>query len=141
MLRPLAEEKGVQLDTQLEPLFSQEFDVTLIKEVVINLVENAIKYTPTGGRVLIATQETQDHVVFKVSDTGEGIAKEDLANVWGKFVRGKDQDMKSKGSGLGLYLVKYFIELHGGKVNLTSQLGKGTEVVFTLPLSSEEGDV
>lgn len=138
MLRPLAQEKGVHLDTQLEPLFSQEFDVTLIKEVVINLVENAIKYTPANGKIVISTQETQDHVVFKVNDTGEGIAKEDLVNIWGKFVRGKDQDMKSKGSGLGLYLVKYFIELHGGKVNLTSQLGKGTEVVFTLPLSSDE---
>jgi signal transduction histidine kinase len=64
-----------------------------------------------------------------------------VSNVWGKFVRGKDQDLKTKGTGLGLYLVKYFIELHGGEVFLESELRKGTKVSFSLPLEEESEGV
>ena len=137
-LQPLAWDKGIRIETQLEPLFSSEFDVTLMKEVIINIIENAIKYTPQGGQIFVASEEKEDRIYVKVKDTGEGIKTEDLEKIWQKFTRGSDQDMKTKGSGLGLYLVKYFIELHGGKVNLTSQLGKGTEVTFDLPVSEEE---
>lgn len=135
-LRPLAREKNIQIHTSLEPLFSLEFDTTLIKEVVINLVENGIKYTPPGGQLEIISQEIDDFVHVTVKDTGEGIRPEDLEKVWGKFTRGSDQDLKSKGTGLGLYLVKYFIELHGGKVKLESVVGQGTTVSFTLPLDN-----
>lgn len=137
ILRPLAAEKSISLETSLEPLFSAEFDVTLIKEVVINLVENAIKYTPAGGRVLVESSESDDHIVVRINDTGQGIAPDELEKVFQKFVRGKDQDLKTKGSGLGLYLVKYFIELHGGQVKLTSELGQGSSVSFTLPLADD----
>ncbi len=136
-LRPLAREKNIAIHTALEPMFSLEFDTTLIKEVVINLVENAIKYTPQGGRIEVISEESEEHVHVLVKDTGEGIKPEDLEKVWGKFTRGSDQDLKSKGTGLGLYLVKYFIELHGGKVRMESSLGQGTTVAFTLPLDTE----
>ncbi|MNT80225.1 Histidine protein kinase DivJ [compost metagenome] len=85
---------------------------------------------------MISVEEGND-VVVAVKDTGEGIKPEDLEKVWGKFTRGSDQDMKTKGSGLGLYLVKYFIELHGGTVVMESQLGQGTTVSFSLPLEEE----
>lgn len=136
-LRPLAREKNIQLHTSLEPMFSLEFDTTLIKEVVINLVENAIKYTPSGGQIEVISHESDDFVHVIVKDTGEGIKPEDMEKVWGKFTRGSDQDLKSKGTGLGLYLVKYFIELHGGKVKMESTVGQGTTVSFTLPLDTE----
>lgn len=136
-LRPLAAEKNIQIQTEMEPLFSVEFDTILIKEVVVNLMENAIKYTPANGQIAIHSEETEDSIFVRVRDNGEGIRPEDLDKVWGKFTRGRDQDMKSKGSGLGLYLVKYFIELHGGKVSLESKVGVGTSVSFTLPLSSD----
>lgn len=136
-LRPLAREKNIQVHTSLEPMFSLEFDTTLIKEVVINLVENAIKYTPTGGQIQVVSHESDDYVHVSVKDTGEGIKHEDLEKVWGKFTRGSDQDMKTKGTGLGLYLVKYFIELHGGKVEMQSTFGQGTTVSFTLPIDNE----
>jgi len=139
-LRPLAHEKDIRIQTELEPMFSVEFDTVLIKEVLVNLIENAIKYTPRGGQITIFSDEIEDSIFVKVKDNGEGIRPEDLDNVWGKFTRGKDQDMKSKGSGLGLYLVKYFIELHGGKVNLDSKMGSGTTVSFTLPLSDDTSD-
>jgi two-component system phosphate regulon sensor histidine kinase PhoR len=139
-LRPLAHEKEIRIQTELEPMFSVEFDIVLIKEVLVNLIENAIKYTPRGGHITIFSDEIEDSVFVKVKDNGEGIRPEDLDNVWGKFTRGSDQDMKTKGSGLGLYLVKYFIELHGGKVTLDSKVGSGTTVSFTLPLSDDTSD-
>ncbi|MBO9666379.1 MAG: CHASE2 domain-containing protein [Bdellovibrio sp.] len=136
-LRPLAREKGIQIQTSLEPMFSVEFDTTLIKEVIINLVENAIKYTPPQGHIEVISHESEDSVHVIVKDTGDGIKPEDLDKVWGKFTRGSDQDMKTKGHGLGLYLVKYFIELHGGRAAMESKVGQGTTVSFTLPLESE----
>lgn len=137
-LRPLAKEKNIIIETSLEPMFSLEFDTTLIKEVIINLIENAIKYTPSGGSIHVTSYESEDHIHVSVKDNGEGIKQEDMAKVWGKFTRGSDQDLKTKGTGLGLYLVKYFIELHGGKVKMESTLGKGTTVSFTLPLDTTE---
>ncbi|WP_415063393.1 CHASE2 domain-containing protein [Bdellovibrio sp.] len=137
LLRPLAREKNIQIHTSLEPMFSLEFDTTLIKEVVINLVENAIKYTSRDGQIEVISCETDDLVHVIVKDTGEGIKPEDMEKVWGKFTRGSDQDLKTKGTGLGLYLVKYFIELHGGKVKMESTVGQGTTVSFTLPLDTE----
>lgn len=140
-LRPLARERGIQIHTALEPMFSVEFDTTLLKEVVINLIENAIKYTPAGGQIEVISHESEEFVHVLVKDTGEGIKPEDMEKVWGKFTRGSDQDLRTKGTGLGLYLVKYFIELHGGKVTMESKVGLGTTVAFTLPLDAEEDEV
>ena len=139
-VQTLAAEKRIQLITELEPMFSLEFDTTLLKEVVLNLVENAIKYTPAQGKVTIRSEEIDNVVRVSVQDTGEGIKPEDLERVWGKFTRGSDQDLKSKGTGLGLYLVKYFIELHKGSVQMESTLHQGTTVTFTLPLEEETAD-
>lgn len=137
-LKPLADSKNIAIEFQAEPLFSIEVDFTLIREVIVNLVENAIKYTNSGGVVKITATEEENEIIVSVEDTGEGIAPEDLKNVWLKFVRGKDQDLKTKGHGLGLYLVKYFIELHGGKIDMSSQIGTGTKVTFRLPLETDE---
>lgn len=140
-LRPLAAAKGIHLQTQLEPMFSVEFDLTLVREVVLNLIENAIKYTGPGGLVEVRSEEIDNVIRVSVKDSGEGIKATDLDKVWGKFTRGSDQDMKSKGTGLGLYLVKYFIELHRGTVHLESEYGVGTLVTFTLPIDEEESEL
>lgn len=136
-LTPLAKEKNIQLQLNLEPMFSVELDLTLIKEVILNLIENAIKYSKPGSVVSISSKELDTRLKVEVKDHGQGIRPEDLNNIWNKFTRGKDQDLKTKGSGLGLYLVKYFIELHGGQTYLQSEFGKGTTVSFTLPLTEE----
>jgi signal transduction histidine kinase len=135
-LQPLAAAKRLQFDLQLEPLFLVDLDVTLIREVIQNLVENAIKYSPEGRTITVHSFETPENEVgFEVKDQGEGIPAEELSSVWGKFVRGQSQSHKSKGTGLGLYLVKYFVELHAGRVTLQSVLGQGTTVGFFLPIS------
>ncbi|MEK7356365.1 MAG: ATP-binding protein [Bdellovibrionota bacterium] len=138
-LKPLADEKGITLATVLEPMFSIEADTTLIQEVILNLVENAIKYTPRNGRVTITSSEKDDNVEVLVEDTGPGIAPEEQKEIWGKFTRGRSQDSLHgpAGTGLGLYLVKYFIELHGGSVFLSSELGRGTRIGFKIPIAPE----
>lgn len=136
---PLAEEKSIQIHTELEPLYTMEMDYVLIKEVMVNLIENAVKYSSANSSpIVVRSYEDGDFVHVEVQDHGAGISAEDLNTVFGKFVRGKDQDLKTKGTGLGLYLVKYFIELHGGSISLESQLGSGTKVHFKLPLNTEE---
>ncbi len=140
-LYPLAFEKQISIDKNLEPMFSVEVDITLIREVMVNLIENAVKYTPAGGKITVHSEESANKIWISVTDTGEGISPIEMQNVWGKFVRGKDQDMKTKGSGLGLYLVKYFIELHGGEVFLKSELKKGTSVSFCLPIEDSNPEL
>ncbi|OFZ31251.1 MAG: histidine kinase [Bdellovibrionales bacterium RIFCSPHIGHO2_01_FULL_40_29] len=134
-LKPLAASKSIQIQVNLEPMFLIEFDVTLMTEVFLNIIENSIKYTPENGLIRIRSHETETDVFIEITDTGEGISPEDQENVWKKFVRGKAQDHKTKGTGLGLFLVKYFIELHGGKISLKSELKKGTTIFVSLPLS------
>ena len=136
-LRPLAATKGIRIETSLEPMFLIEFDVTLITDVFLNIIENSIKYTDDGGLIRVHSHETETDVFVEITDTGEGISLEDQENIWKKFVRGKAQDHKTKGTGLGLYLVKYFIELHGGKITLKSELKKGTTIFVSLPLGPE----
>lgn len=139
-LRPLAATKGIQIETSLEPMFLIEFDVTLITEVFLNIIENSIKYTDDGGLIKVHSHETDTDVFVEITDTGEGISLEDQESIWKKFVRGKAQDHKTKGTGLGLYLVKYFIELHGGKITLKSELKKGTTIFVSLPLGPESNN-
>lgn len=136
-LKPLATGKNINLTTNLEPLFTIEGDFILLREVILNLVENAIKYTPEGGQVSVRSFEQNDRVFLEVKDSGPGIGKDELQRIWQKFVRGKDQDLKTKGSGLGLYLVKYFIELHQGQVRVDSSPGQGTMFTVSLPLDIE----
>ena len=138
-LRPLAADKGIVLEERLETMFSIEADPNLIQEVVLNLVENAIKYAaPDGGRVLIVSEETHDNVRVSVEDDGPGIEPSEQAGIWGKFTRGRKQSQDARGpsgSGLGLYLVKYFVELHGGRVFLDAERPRGTKIGFTIPVA------
>ncbi len=138
-LASLAHEKQIQLIVTLEPMFSIEADTTLIQEVILNLIENAIKYTPAGGKISIISQEKDDNVYVIVEDTGVGIPPEDQEAVWGKFTRGSQVHLESKGTGLGLYLVKYFIELHGGRVFLESLPSIGTKIGFAIPVATDQG--
>ncbi len=133
-LKPLADLKKIEIQSQLDPLFLVDLDPTLIREVVHNLIENAIKYSAENKVIDVKSFESETEIGFFVQDYGEGIPPEEVPLVWGKFVRGQGQSHRSKGSGLGLYLVKYFVELHGGRVTLQSELGQGTQVGFYLPL-------
>jgi two-component system, OmpR family, phosphate regulon sensor histidine kinase PhoR len=136
-IEPLASDRQIAIKKDLEPLFSLEIDPVLIGEVILNLVDNAIKYTSPNGEVQVSSREESDEIIVTVSDNGPGIPEDELQRIWEKFYRVPGQDVKSKGSGLGLYLVRYFIELHGGRVFVQSQPGQGTRVGFHLPIEVE----
>lgn len=131
----LAREKQIEIQTKLEPLFSFKFDVKLIQQVIANLVENAIKYSPEGSLVTLTSKEDGSWVRVSVIDEGYGISVEDQDKLFSKFFRGTDPKTQTeKGTGLGLYLVKYFVELHEGFVNLNSQVEKGSVFTISLPI-------
>ncbi len=132
-LKYSADEKKIRFVLDLEPLFPIEGDPTLIQEIILNLVENAVKYGRPGTEVLVRTSEEPGRVRVTVTDKGLGIPAEELPRVAGKFYRGKGAAQATSGSGLGLYLAKYFVELHQGNLEIKSQEGVGTEVSFWLP--------
>ena len=106
-----------------------------MKQVLLNLLSNALKFTPEGGRIDVGAR-LDDHVAeVAVADTGIGIAPADQAAVFEEFRQVGTADKKAEGTGLGLALSRKFIELHGGKIWVKSQLGGGSTFTFTLPLS------
>jgi PAS domain S-box-containing protein len=117
-----------------------EADQALLHQGVYNLVENAIKYTPNGGQVVVRMRTAQKDLVFEVQDNGIGIAPSDLPRLFEKFYRGKQRDARSQhGSGLGLAIVRSIAERHGGRVWVESELGKGSTFFLLVPLSQPKG--
>ncbi len=137
-LEPLAQAKSIEVQLDLEPLFSIEADAVLIQEVVLNLMENAIKYTPEGGKIRICSLEVDNEVLVTIEDNGPGVSPEEQDKIFEKFYRGRQHALATKGTGLGLFLVKYFVELHRGRIIFSSEPGQGTRVGFSLPLQSQE---
>jgi signal transduction histidine kinase len=133
----LAQSKNIQISTELEPLFSIKMDIDLMRQVFSNLVENALKYSPDGSRILISTEERHGFVVVQVADQGHGIPQNELPHVFTKFYRSKGAKASTiKGSGLGLYLAKYFVELHKGTISVDSSPGQGSTFTVELPMRS-----
>jgi signal transduction histidine kinase len=101
----------------------------------LNLLTNAVKFTPDGGRVDVLARRENGSAVIAVHDTGIGIAPEDQAAVFEEFRQvGRDYTKKQEGTGLGLTLTKKFVELHGGRIWLESEPGKGSTFTFSIPL-------
>lgn len=130
----VAKEKNINLKLELEPLFLIEADKVLLREIILNIIENAIKYTFENTDVLIKSyeEEGKDLVVVEVKDNGPGIKKEHLEHVYKKFFRA-DPNNRTQGSGLGLFLVKYFLDLHKGEINIESTVNQGTKVTMKIP--------
>ncbi|MEX0799230.1 MAG: ATP-binding protein, partial [Bacteriovoracaceae bacterium] len=128
-----ANEQNIKIETDLAPLYPIKLDVTLINRVLANLIGNAIKYSGKGSRIIVNSWDNEDWVFVEIKDNGRGIREEDLEYIFDKFYRVKnDESHKIKGSGLGLYLVKYFIELHHGKISVTSKIDEGTSFLIQL---------
>lgn len=131
----LAKLKKIKIQTNLEPLFPVSVDPQLIHQVLSNLVENAIKYSTEDSRISIQSKEIDNHVVIEVMDYGLGIPEADLPNIFMKFFRTHQVKTSTiKGSGLGLYLAKYFIELHKGKIEVHSKINEGSKFTVSIPI-------
>ncbi len=125
--------KEMRIDTDLSPLYPIQIDAVLMNRVISNLIENAIKYAGRGKTIAIKTWDDAEWVYIEVRDDGVGVGPDDLLHIFDKFYRVKNDSTHAiKGSGLGLYLVKYFIELHNGVITATSQPGAGTSFIIKL---------
>ncbi len=133
----LAQDKGIQLKSDLAPLFMIEVDASLIKEVIVNFIENAVTYSPANSRVKVQSSEIQNFLKVSVLDEGIGIPRNIQDSIWEKSFR---FDNEKSGYGLGLFLSRYVIELHGGQVFLNSQENSGSEFGFLIPLNEENLD-
>ena len=136
-VRERATRHGINLDVTIdERLGDFVGDERKIKQILLNLLSNAVKFTPEGGRIGINARQTDGAVEISVSDTGIGIAAEDQPKIFEEFRQvGSDYAHKSEGTGLGLTLAKKFVELHGGKIWVESEVGKGSTFTFTLPIN------
>ncbi len=138
VLQPQAEERQVSIALQapetLPPIIG---DPARLKQVMVNLVSNAVKYNHEGGRVDIEVKVEGDELSVAVRDTGRGIAAEDLPHIFEKFYRVDDSE-QVKGTGLGLSIAKHIVEAHGGTISAQSVKGQGSTFSFTLPLPKGE---
>lgn len=130
----LAQIKKMKIHQELEPLFPIRMDPDLMRQVFSNILENAIKYAPEQTQISVKTYEKDGFVFFVISDEGPGIPAQELPHLFSKFYRSANaKSSPIKGSGLGLYLAKYFTELHKGQIFVESDSGKGTIFVVQLP--------
>jgi signal transduction histidine kinase/HAMP domain-containing protein len=135
-VRERATRHGITVDVTVDDRLGDFVgDERKIKQILLNLLSNAVKFTPEGGRIGIEARQADGAVEISVSDTGIGIAPEDQATIFEEFRQvGGDYAHKKEGTGLGLTLAKKFVELHGGRIWVGSEVGKGSKFTFTLPI-------
>lgn len=136
MIRRKAEEKEIELILDAaHNLPDIDADHRAIRQMVLNLVSNAIKFTDRGGRITVRVEQSGPEIHFAVTDTGIGIPAEDISRLGQPFEQvSKTKDRNTDGTGLGLALTKSFAEMHGGRLTLSSVYGEGTTVAFYLPI-------
>jgi len=135
LIRERAGRRSIALHTSIDNQLGQiQADERKIRQVVLNLLSNAIKFTPEGGRIDVGAVPKDGLVEVSVSDTGVGIAPEDQEAVFEEFRQVGTAEKKAEGTGLGLTLCRKFIELHGGRIWVESQVGQGSTFTFTIPV-------
>jgi signal transduction histidine kinase len=135
LVRERAGRRSIALHMILDQRLGQiRGDERKIRQVVLNLLSNAIKFTPEGGRIEVRAAPRDASVEVSVSDTGVGIAPEDHDAVFEEFRQVGTAEKKVEGTGLGLTLCRKFVELHGGRIWVKSQLGAGSSFTFTIPV-------
>ena len=133
--KPQVEERQIELEfTRPENPLIAMGDNGMIDQVLINLIDNAVKYSPVGGKVTMAVSEQAERILFEVIDTGLGIPEQELKRIFERFYRvDKGRSRKLGGTGLGLAIVKHILEIHGSQIKVESTLGRGSRFYFTLP--------
>jgi signal transduction histidine kinase len=132
----VAEDKSVRIDTEIEGNVRANVDRNRMRQVLANLLDNAVKYTPAGGRVEMGARPEAGGVRITVADTGAGISAEELPRIWDRLYRG-DKSRTERGLGLGLSLVRAIVEAHGGRVSVSSTPGEGSRFELLLPEQAE----
>jgi len=130
--RYVAEEKGLRLDLRTQEGLLVEVDSHRLGRALSNLLDNAVKYTPSGGRVEVEARRHEQSVIVQIRDTGEGIPERDLPRIWDRLYRG-ESSRSHRGLGLGLSLVRAIVKAHGGRIEVESQPGHGSCFSLYLP--------
>ena len=118
-----------------DKLTSLVMDKDLLRVAIINILGNAIKYTPAGGSVTFKVEEDESNIRIDIIDTGYGISEDELPSIFDKFFRSSDDKIKAcTGNGLGLALSREIVRLHNGNIDVSSKVGQGTHFTLTLPL-------
>ncbi|WP_295962712.1 ATP-binding protein [uncultured Bartonella sp.] len=137
-LTPQAQEKNITVTADITPKLHGDIDRRAIHQVFLNILSNAVKFTPSGGHIDVKGYQKDDKLVFVFSDTGVGIPEAAIAKLCQPFEQVENQFTKTHaGSGLGLAISRSLVELHGGDLNITSKEGKGTTVTITLPVTQK----
>lgn len=137
-LRPQIERARLDLHFEIaEDLPEMEVDVGRIEQVMVNLLHNAIKFTPAGGHITVRVAQRKNRVYVEVQDTGVGIPEEEQARLFERFYK-SDKARRSEGTGLGLAIAKNIVQWHGGKISVTSAPGEGSTFTFWLPLGRKK---
>ena len=131
-----ADDRGIRMETEIEPGIECSFNASLISRVIYNLLQNAYKYGRDNGYVRLTLSREDSDAVIRVKDNGIGIKKEDLDKIWQRFWQADSSRGAESGSGLGLAMVKEIAELHGGSVTAESTEGRGSEFIFRIPAVS-----
>lgn len=126
---------AVHLDKNMPKTWA---DSDRVQEIIINLLGNSIKYTNEGGQIEVHSEHDAKNILVYVKDNGIGIDKANFSKIFGQFEQGSNNQNQMKGTGLGLFIVKNLVEIHGGKIWFESELGKGTTFYFTLPILHEK---
>jgi len=136
LIKERAARNSIGLEVHVDPRIGEILaDERKVKQVLLNLLSNAVKFTPEGGKIIMSAVMNGEAVAVSVADTGIGIAAEDQETVFEEFRQvGTDYARKREGTGLGLALARRLVELHGGKLSLQSELGKGSTFTFTIPV-------
>jgi signal transduction histidine kinase len=138
VVQPQAAERAITLQAEIqEDLPALTGDPQRLTQVLINLLSNAIKYNLENGRVTVRASAVEKYAQVQVQDTGRGIAEKDQVHMFEKFYRVADSEGWTQGTGLGLSIVKQIIEAHRGTISLESQVGVGTTITFTLPVTPQ----
>jgi signal transduction histidine kinase len=134
LVRERAQRRGITLRSTMDPRLGEiHADERKVKQVLLNLLSNALKFTPEGGAIDVRATAHDDRTEIAVTDTGVGIAPEDQEAVFEEFRQVGSTAKKIEGTGLGLAISRKFIELHGGRIWVESQPGSGSTFTFTLP--------
>jgi len=134
----LAADKGIKFSVDAPENLLVYGDKVKIRQLFINILENAVRYTPEGGYISVSILKKDKNAVIAISDTGIGIPAEHLPHIFERFYRvDKARSRADGGVGLGLAIAKYIADSHNGKIEVASQIGKGTTFTITLPLKKE----
>ncbi|MBY6800939.1 PAS domain S-box protein [Clostridium botulinum] len=138
-----AESKNINIifDTDVEEKI-MAVDPDKIERIVLNLLSNAIKFTGGGGNIYVTVKDFEDNIIISVKDTGIGIPEDKIENIFDRFVQvDKTLRRNKEGSGIGLYLVKSFVNMHEGTINIQSEIGKGSEFIINIPIKLVKEDL